>query len=367
MSLEEMAREACARLALAKFDCKLSKTPARSLDRRWYGVGYQIEDDRNCVVLGCARQYELDMEQVGDFHCRQSCGGRVMTELVQSKVESLPLIPFVSLDQRAELINRLINKADFADAKAAIAATQAGVHRVQAGKELLEVKALLPHGGWLPWCRENIHRSIRDVQKLLKIASAADPGAALETERETRRDGMREARANTAHVGRISEPVPEPEIIDAEAVEVIDATPAADLAPSLEQAREARAERDAPYVAPAPMPVDTPAELMSSIRPVLDAWSDDDFRAFQYLLTCYKVDRYGDAMDADERAAALFETTPANVRMARDIISASPVLAAKVDAGEISLEDAHGHCHINRFYCSLLASPLDPDSINSTA
>jgi two-component system OmpR family response regulator len=26
-----------------------------------------------------------------------------------------------------------------------------------------------------------------------------------------------------------------------------------------------------------------------------------------------------------------------------------------------------GHCHINRFYCSLLASPLDSDSINSMA
>ena len=25
------------------------------------------------------------------------------------------------------------------------------------------------------------------------------------------------------------------------------------------------------------------------------------------------------------------------------------------------------HCHINRFYCSLLASPLDSDSINSMA
>jgi fructose-1-phosphate kinase PfkB-like protein len=26
-----------------------------------------------------------------------------------------------------------------------------------------------------------------------------------------------------------------------------------------------------------------------------------------------------------------------------------------------------GHCHINRFYCSLLATPLDSDSINSMA
>jgi hypothetical protein len=26
-----------------------------------------------------------------------------------------------------------------------------------------------------------------------------------------------------------------------------------------------------------------------------------------------------------------------------------------------------GHCHINRFYCSLLASPSDSDSINSMA
>ena len=31
------------------------------------------------------------------------------------------------------------------------------------------------------------------------------------------------------------------------------------------------------------------------------------------------------------------------------------------------LQDLGRHCHINRFYCSLLASPLDSDSINSMA
>ena len=30
-------------------------------------------------------------------------------------------------------------------------------------------------------------------------------------------------------------------------------------------------------------------------------------------------------------------------------------------------EEVERHCHINRFYCSLLASPLDSDSINSMA
>jgi hypothetical protein len=31
------------------------------------------------------------------------------------------------------------------------------------------------------------------------------------------------------------------------------------------------------------------------------------------------------------------------------------------------LELTRRHCHINRFYCSLLASTLDSDSINSMA
>jgi hypothetical protein len=32
---------------------------------------------------------------------------------------------------------------------------------------------------------------------------------------------------------------------------------------------------------------------------------------------------------------------------------------------QIAVDAEHRHCHINRFYCSLLASPLDSDSINS--
>jgi LacI family transcriptional regulator len=43
---------------------------------------------------------------------------------------------------------------------------------------------------------------------------------------------------------------------------------------------------------------------------------------------------------------------------------ASPFFAAIASAAE---EEAERHCHINRFYCSLLASPLDSYSINSMA
>jgi hypothetical protein len=45
-------------------------------------------------------------------------------------------------------------------------------------------------------------------------------------------------------------------------------------------------------------------------------------------------------------------------------LSQSSWLAAGVVPG---IERRPRHCHINRFYCSLLASPVDSDSINSTA
>ena len=67
------AREERVRRQLAKLnDYRLEKTPARSYARQWYGVGYQILDDRNTVVEGCgSRQYTMTLEEVEDFIVRK--------------------------------------------------------------------------------------------------------------------------------------------------------------------------------------------------------------------------------------------------------------------------------------------------------
>ena len=46
-------RESAIRRSLQKQGYSLHKTPARSKEREWYGVGYMVVDaDRNTVVLG---------------------------------------------------------------------------------------------------------------------------------------------------------------------------------------------------------------------------------------------------------------------------------------------------------------------------
>jgi Protein of unknown function (DUF3102) len=98
------------------------------------------------------------------------------------------------LEARASSINRLIDLGDKAEANASR-------HRIRAGQELLEARALLAHGEWLPWCKANINRGVRDVQKLLKIASAPNPAAALEAENAQRRESSRSSKyATVAHL-----------------------------------------------------------------------------------------------------------------------------------------------------------------------
>jgi hypothetical protein len=62
----------------------------------------------------------------------------------------------------------------------------------------------LPHGEWLPWCKANIYRGVRDIQKLIKMASDPDPEAALEQERAVAREGIAKRRANAPNVRRIA-------------------------------------------------------------------------------------------------------------------------------------------------------------------
>jgi hypothetical protein len=108
-------------------------------------------------------------------------------------VASGAIVPFVSLEDRAASIRSHIT--------AALEALEtADSHRIRAGQELIDARRLVEPGKWIEWCVTNIGRSRQDIARLIKIASAADPKAALEQERSTRRDGMRAAR-NVTHVG----------------------------------------------------------------------------------------------------------------------------------------------------------------------
>jgi hypothetical protein len=52
---------------LAKLDYRLSKTPARSWLRPYYGPGYQVLRN-NYVVAGCGScKYRMSIEEVEDF------------------------------------------------------------------------------------------------------------------------------------------------------------------------------------------------------------------------------------------------------------------------------------------------------------
>lgn len=64
---------------------------------------------------------------------------------------------------------------------AAFAKSDAG--RIEAGRALIEAKALVAAGQWRAWLGLNVNRSLRDCSRVMKIALAADPNAALSEER----------------------------------------------------------------------------------------------------------------------------------------------------------------------------------------
>jgi hypothetical protein len=64
------------------------------------------------------------------------------------------------------------------------AARSAIEHAKAAGELLIEAKAQIPHGGWLPWLRENAECSVRMAQNYMTIASS---WALIESETNTQR------------------------------------------------------------------------------------------------------------------------------------------------------------------------------------
>jgi Protein of unknown function (DUF3102) len=84
--------------------------------------------------------------------------------------------------------HQMIHDINLAFRDADKAAGQVKSHRIQAGKLLIEASKHVPAGEWGRWCKANVKRSERDIRKVMKIAVADDPEAALREERKRNAD-----------------------------------------------------------------------------------------------------------------------------------------------------------------------------------
>lgn len=92
-------------------------------------------------------------------------------------------------------------------------------YRITAGKLLVELKQRVDAGEagkitWTAYVAQNIERSLRDCQKVMKLAGAADPEKEAGKERAEARDRMKAVRARqaeeAANVRRQAEPAEPP-------------------------------------------------------------------------------------------------------------------------------------------------------------
>lgn len=94
----------------------------------------------------------------------------------------VPLGDDATLEERAARIRYLVMKAD---------RFEGPLRRLrwQIGKELLAAQRAVIAAGmkWVPWCKENVPRTIQDAQKCMKMAAQRDPETAHEKEKEGRR------------------------------------------------------------------------------------------------------------------------------------------------------------------------------------
>ena len=92
-------------------------------------------------------------------------------------------------------------------------------YRVTAGQLLAEARHRVDAGeagagmGWEAWCKANVERSYRDVQRLLAIAAAPEPAVAAETERARRRVDQRDDTVSPPRV-QPRRGVPKPSLVD---------------------------------------------------------------------------------------------------------------------------------------------------------
>jgi hypothetical protein len=149
---------------------------------------------------------------------RQAEAARQMGDVSQGR----ELVPFLSLEDRAASIRAAIDAADSA-------AAEAIDHSIRAGQELLAVRALVPQGEWTQWCKANIGHSRQHIARLIRIASAPNPRAALEAERSETRERVRKIRsADVTYVRSTTEPAPVVDVVSAAPALMIDiGTPSA--------------------------------------------------------------------------------------------------------------------------------------------
>ncbi len=79
-------------------------------------------------------------------------------------------------------------------------ADQADHFRIVAGRKLIEARRRVEAGEagattWSAWVAEHVQRSERDVRKVMSLARAPDPAAALKKERASARAGMARKRS----------------------------------------------------------------------------------------------------------------------------------------------------------------------------
>jgi hypothetical protein len=61
-----------------------------------------------------------------------------------------------------------------AEHEATASALRSGIqHAIAAGELLIEAKAQLPHGQWLPWLKDNCALSLRQAQKYMRLARSS--------------------------------------------------------------------------------------------------------------------------------------------------------------------------------------------------
>ena len=88
-------------------------------------------------------------------------------------------------------------------AKAAEAIGKSNYHRLNAGRQLLELRKRIEAGEagevkWWEWYESKFVRSRRDAEKVMALARDPEPEAAAEEERDAARKGMKKSRAKRA-------------------------------------------------------------------------------------------------------------------------------------------------------------------------
>ena len=103
-----------------------------------------------------------------------------------------------TLADQAAAINKEFERFDRADNRRQTAEKTSFYARDNAGRALIEAKAMLkqedPTASFEAWCQANINRNMRDIYKCMAIAGSDDPERALWEERAERAEEMAEGR-----------------------------------------------------------------------------------------------------------------------------------------------------------------------------